>query len=100
MFATCGSAQVGKAFVGLPQGGAGIWFGTPDSFVSLAAYLPAGYVESTATSVAFDGQTYYVGGYATNVATNMHEAFLWVGVPEPAAGLVVLAGMLGMRRRR
>lgn len=102
ILATCGPAQVGWAN---PTGfaiQAGIWFGTPDSFMSLRPYLPPGYGISEATSVAFDGQYYHVGGWAVNTSTGRDEAFLWVGVPAPAGGLPLFAGlfMISVRRRR
>lgn len=102
ILATCDTAQVGYAN---PAGfaiQAGIWFGTPDSFMSLRPYLPAGYGISEATSVAFDGEYYYIGGWATNNTTHYEEAFLWVGVPAPGTVLPVLAAgaLLVARRRR
>jgi hypothetical protein len=100
LYGTCGSAQVGYANLA-GNNGAGIWFGTPDSFISLAAFLPAGYYQSVATCVAEANGTYYVGGYATSSATHNDEAFMWVGVPSPAT-LAPLAGalLLPTRRRR
>ena len=95
--ATCGSAQVGVV-----QGGtAGIWFGTPGSFVDLAQFLPSGYGASVATSVAELNGTFYVGGYAYRAGTLDREAILWIGIPAPASAPVLLAaGVLAWRRRR
>lgn len=101
LLATCGVAQAGYANLS-GTNSAGVWFGTPGSFVNLAASLPPGlYYESNATSVAVSGSTAYVGGYATSVNTSQREAFLWIGpVPAPP-GLALLAGagLLAARRR-
>jgi hypothetical protein len=100
--ATCGSAQAGYAnLVGLGVT-AGFWFGTPESFVPLAPYLPPGYFQSTATSVALVNGEYYVGGYARSIATHQDEAFLWIGVPAPgaAANLFASFALAAARRRR
>ncbi|MEX2218956.1 MAG: hypothetical protein WD749_09370 [Phycisphaerales bacterium] len=97
--ATCGVAQVGYANLG-GVNGAGVWFGTPESFLSLHQFLPHGYFQSVATSVVVEGGTLYVGGYATTPSGD--EAFLWTGpIPAPGAlGLLVGAGLLAARRRR
>ena len=100
LYGTCGSAQVGYANTLSLGITAGIWFGTPESFVPLAPYLPAGYYESIATSVAEVNGTFYVGGYATNATSGSHDAFLWVGVPAPASGLILGAGLVLRRHRR
>lgn len=69
--------------------------------MSLADFLPAHYVGSVATSIAFDGTRYFVGGYALNGVTGFDEAVLWVGVPAPATlGLLVGAELLAMHRRQ
>jgi hypothetical protein len=96
ILATCGSAQVGDA--GFQA--AGIWFGTPDSFISLAQFLPPGYSLSTATSIAELNGVFYVGGFAVNDATQHGEAFLWIGIPAPPAALPLLLGAILARRRR
>jgi hypothetical protein len=98
LYGTCGSAQVGYANLA-GHNGAGVWFGTAESFVSLAAFLPAGYFQSVATCVAEANGVFYVGGYATNSVTHNDEAFMWVGVPGPGASMWVAAGLLAMRRR-
>jgi hypothetical protein len=102
LLGTCGSAQVGWSHDPVHSVSAGIWFGTASSFVSLAPYLPAGYDESFATSVAFGNGLYYVGGYAFNHVTEMPEAFLWVGIPAPGSSALALlaAGLVVARRRR
>lgn len=101
LLATCGSAQVGYASTNLHGVTAGDWFGTPESFVPLAPFLPPGYGQSIAPSVAFDGSQYLVGGYARNLATNRDEAFLWIGVPGPGSAAVLIgAGAWAVRRRR
>jgi hypothetical protein len=101
LLATCGTAQVGYI---APASGvfAGIWFGSAASFLNLAQFLPAGYGDSYATSIATDGANYYVGGYAENLTTLHNDAFLWVGsVPAPGSlGLLAGAGFLASRRRR
>jgi hypothetical protein len=98
---TTPTAQVGAADLFSIGQTAGIWFGTPESFVPLAAYLPPGYSLSTATSVAELNGTYYVGGYALD-SNLLPEAFLWIGVPAPSSGLVLVAcaGALATTRRR
>lgn len=98
--ATCGLAQVGVANIG-GLNGAGIWFGTAASFVSLHQFLPAGYWQSVATSVAHDGVNFYIGGYANSVVTGQSEAFLWTyPVPGPgAAALLAGAACVAGRRR-
>lgn len=97
---TCGVAQVGYANLG-GVNGAGVWFGTAASFLSIHQYLPPGYGQSVATSVAVENGILYVGGYAWNSASQQ-EAFLWTG-PVPAPGSLALlagAGILTARRRR
>jgi hypothetical protein len=96
ILATCGSAQVGDAGFQI----AGIWFGTPDSFISLAQFLPPGYSLSTATSIAELNGVFYVGGFAVNDATQHGEAFLWIGIPAPSAALPLLLGAILAPRRR
>ncbi len=101
LYGTCGNAQVGNA--NLPGLGntAGVWFGTADSFVPLAPFLPPGYFQSTATCIAESNGTFYVGGYATSIATGQDEAFMWVGVPGPGPmTILLLAAPLATRRRR
>jgi hypothetical protein len=100
LLGTVGGAQVSFVYTG--QTHAGIWFGTAGSFLRLSQFLPAGYYDSKATSIATDGQDFYVGGYATNAATGYRDAFLWVGtVPAPSTmGVLMAAGVLASRRRR
>ncbi|MEX2218957.1 MAG: hypothetical protein WD749_09375 [Phycisphaerales bacterium] len=97
--ATCGVAQVGVANLA-GVNGAGVWFGTPESFISLHQFLGPGYFQSVATSVVVDGGTLYVGGYATTPSGD--EAFLWTGpIPAPGTlGVLLGAGLLASRRRR
>ncbi|MEX2218958.1 MAG: hypothetical protein WD749_09380 [Phycisphaerales bacterium] len=96
---TCGVAQVGYANLG-GVNGAGVWFGTAESFLSLHQFLPAGYFSSVATSVAVENGTLYVGGYASTGF--QQEAFLWTGpIPAPGTlGVLLGAGLLACRRRR
>jgi hypothetical protein len=101
IFGMSASAQVGYSIFNSGGGQAGIWFGTPESFLSLSRCLPAGFSSAVATSVAESGGTYYVGGYAYNTE-GLPEAFLWVGAvpaPSPAASLLIF-GALAARRRR
>jgi hypothetical protein len=98
--ATIGGVQAGWAAIASDDV-ACLWFGTRESFLNLAQFLPPGYHGSQATSIATDGTSYYVGGFALNSASS-REAFLWVGpVPAPA-GLTLLmlaGGALAWRRR-
>ena len=100
--ASSGSAQVGAANLGGFYGDAGIWFGTPDSFVNLGSFLPSGmFFQSVATSVTELNGVFYVGGYASLASTGDNQAILWVGVPAPGASAIALLGLLmGARRRR
>src|SRR5262249_8993863 len=91
-FATCGSAQVGRAHFGTTGFGeaAVIWFNSPTDFVDLSTFLPAGqFYNSVATSVTVFNGMYYVGGYASLAAGGGDHAFLWVGVPGPSSGAVL-----------
>jgi len=102
LLATIGGIEVGFVSTGSVTR-AGLWFGTASSFLNLGQFLPPGYYDSRATSIASDGSHYFVGGYATSPITGYSEAFLWVGtVPSPSA-LSLLAGaggVLAIRRRR
>jgi hypothetical protein len=102
MNATCGTAQAGWASGGSIGGvRAGVWFGSPQSFVSLLPFTPAGYGQSVATSVSQQGSVFYVGGFARNLSTNQDEAFVWIGVPAPGTvGAFGAAGVVSMRRAR
>jgi hypothetical protein len=101
--ATLGGVEVGYAATDPSTTlHAGIWFGTAASFLDLSRFLPPGYTDSQATSIATDGTHYYVGGYA-RLPGSYTNAFLWVGtVPAPGAGLLLLAGggLTTIRRRR
>ena len=86
---------LGKANIPGLGNTAGIWFGTADSFVPLAPFLPSVYYQSVATCVAEANGVFYVGGYATTTASPSHdEAFLWVGVPAPASMAAFLLAAL------
>ena len=101
LYGTCGTAQVGYANTNLYGITAGIWFGTAESFTALSPFLPSGYGQSIATSVATDGARFYVGGYARNLMTNRDEAFLWIGVPAPGSAWMLGAlGILAAKRKR
>lgn len=101
--ATIGGVQAGFANT---TGGtithAGLWFGSASSFLDLSQFLPAGYFDSVATSIATDGSSYFVGGYGTSPTTGYRDAFLWVGsVPSPPGlALLATAGLLAVRRHR
>jgi hypothetical protein len=97
--ATCGSAQVGAASTFQYGWSAGIWFGTAQSFVPLAPYLPAGFYSSVAYGVTFHNGLYYVVGEASE--QGLSRAILWVGIPAPgAAAALAAAGLLAFRPRR
>src|SRR5690606_14816431 len=101
LYATNGWIQVGASNVpGYTFQHAGAWFGTAGSFVDLHQFLPLGYLISAATTVhEYNGVT-YVGGTASRTG-GATEAVVWVLVPAPGAGAVLLAaGVLAMRRRR
>ena len=99
LWATCGSAQVGDANIGAGIV-AGIWFGTPESFVNLAAFLPGQWDRTYATSIVQQDGLYYVGGYGYPAAGGGPEAFYWVGVPAPGTGIGLLLGAPVLARRR
>jgi len=102
LLGTCGLAQVGQCTDPLLiDNAASIWFGTPESWVSLGRFLPSGYSNSVASAVTFHSGQFYVSGYAYNNAALGFEAFLWVGVPAPASLITLLAaGLLAAQRRR
>jgi hypothetical protein len=98
LLATCGTAQVGSA-----DGNAGIWFGSAESFLSLAQFLPPGqYINSAATCIIERDGLLYVGGYAQSPTGGVHsEAFVWIGVPAPGPAAILLAmGIFAADRRR
>jgi hypothetical protein len=77
-------ATTGRLHVG--DGGfstlAGPWinFGTVDSWLDLRQFLPPPYTSfASARAVYQDGDRVYVGGWATNPASGLHEAILWIG---------------------
>jgi hypothetical protein len=101
MLATCGSAQVGYVNSSSIGAGikAGIWFGTPESFLNLAQFLPPGAGSSVATCIEFRDGVYTVGGYARY--SNIDQPFVWVGVPSPASAAAwAMAGIFAARRKR
>ncbi len=72
--------QVGfAAFGGLER--AGVWGGSPDTWVDLAAYLspddPS--VNTDARGVSHDGNIVYVVGYSLNGTTGDQQALMWAG---------------------
>lgn len=102
LYATTGTISVGD-FGLVGDAHAGICFNTPGSWTDLHQFLPTGFTQfSHASSVYQDGNTIYVGGWATNDATGKPEAILWVGtVPAPGSAAVLLsAGIFAARRRR
>jgi len=83
---------------------AGLCRGTAESVEYLDAYLPVGYRNGVATSVATDGITTRVGGYADN-NPGYFEAIVWTHVvPEPgtfaALAAALAAGLALLARRR
>jgi uncharacterized protein (TIGR03382 family) len=99
--ATDGVVQVGEwnsIAGGLPR--AGVWFGSAASFMDLSSFLPpAGYFQSVATGVYQANGQVYVSGWAQAGGAGP-EAFLWVGVPGPGTGSLLLLGLLALSRRR
>ena len=96
LLATCGAAQAGVL-----NGRAAVWFGNAASVVDLHALLPPEYYFSIALSVHESQGIFYVGGWAERSGGPASEAFLWVGVPEPASfAALFCAATLVVRRRR
>lgn len=102
LYGTTGTAQVGWSNVpGFSSPQAGVWFGTPESFVRLSAFLPQGFGgESIATCIIEDSGRYIVGGFADG-PNGQHHAFLWTrDVPAPGTVALLLPLALAARRRR
>ncbi|MFN0131784.1 MAG: hypothetical protein ACKVW3_04505 [Phycisphaerales bacterium] len=102
LHATTGTAQVGWSNVpGFSSPQAGVWFGTPESFIRLSAFLPPGFGgESIATSIIEDGGRYIVGGFADG-PNGQHHAFLWTrDIPAPGAIALLVPLAFASRRRR
>jgi len=79
--ATTGRIHVGDGGLGSPGAAHAVLnYGTPNVWLDLHQFLPAGYTSFSAANAVFqDGDTIYVGGYATSDATAQAEAFLWIG---------------------
>jgi hypothetical protein len=100
-FAASGGHQVGSAVVdGISR--ASLWSGTAASWVNLHAFVPAGFVTSSATGISSDGVNMYISGYGYNLLTQSTEALLWTQpIPAPGAAVVLgLGGLVAARRRR
>jgi hypothetical protein len=99
LFGADGGFQVGYA-----SSGAGIWAGTPDSFVNLHSLLTPGvYSLSEARSVWTDGVMVKIVGSAFNSVLARNEAILWtMTVPEPSTAALLVIGcvvaLVGQRR--
>ena len=79
--------QVGS-YVSGATGRAAIWSGSPDAFVDLHQYVPAGFTTSAATAIdaeAPDGVLRVVG-YGYNASTSRIEALMWINVPLDCPG--------------
>src|SRR5207247_6441026 len=75
IYATCGTAQAGRAGLVGTGHSAVVWFGTAQSMVNLAAFLPPGeYVQSEARGVSFYNGQYYVTGTAYRTIDHVAEA--------------------------
>jgi hypothetical protein len=94
-------ATTGQVQVGYRDGYAAAWFNTPESYLNLHPFLPAGFSESTAYSVWQDGNEVVIGGFAYGSGLG-ERAFIWRGtIPAPSAlSLLAAAGVWAARRRR
>lgn len=98
---TSGSAQVGYVNSEAIGTGikAGIWFGTPESFLNLHQFLPPGASYSIATCIEEVNGVYTIGGYARYGIYD--QAVAWVGVPSPSVAVILAgAGIWSFRRGR
>ncbi|MBK9127504.1 MAG: hypothetical protein IPM13_06850 [Phycisphaerales bacterium] len=77
--------QIGSTSDGAGVGLAALWIGTPESWFSIGALLPPGFVTSFAEDIeiATDG-TVTVVGYGFNAQTGRYEALLWRSVSAPS----------------
>jgi hypothetical protein len=92
-FGVYGGQQVGYASMGGLYH-AGLWSGSASSWVDLQVLLPSDFTSSSAQSVWNDGVFTYVAGWGHNSVVGRPEALMWVGpVPEPASGLMMIAGV-------
>lgn len=73
---------------GSAGGAAALWTGAPETYFNLGAFVPPGFLSSTATDfeVGADG-SFTVVGYGYNGATQRNEALVWRSqAPIPCAG--------------
>jgi len=56
---------------------AGLWSGSPLSFVDLHPFLSPDFSDSIAQAIWSDASNIYVVGYGNNQTTVRHEAMLW-----------------------
>jgi len=76
LVAAHGGVQVGNG-----PGGAGIWFGTPASFMTLTDHLPPNITSATARDVDVSDGVITVVGSGFNSATGRSEALVWRSAP-------------------
>ncbi|MCB9850845.1 MAG: hypothetical protein H6817_09090 [Phycisphaerales bacterium] len=70
--------------VGVVDNHAALWIGSPDSYIDLSAFLPAGFSSSSAQDVEVDSNgAITVVGYGYNPSLGKTQAFLWrsAGLP-------------------
>jgi hypothetical protein len=99
LLGTTGNAHVGLVNFDFAYTRAGLWLGdTPESFVDLHEYLPAGYVSSRAEHIWEHNGDLWIAGSARQ--DGLEQAVLWV-VPAPGTGIgMLLAVSLASRRSR
>lgn len=107
-YATNGSQQVGEGnpvINGIAQGyHAMVWSGS-SSYVDLSTFLPAPFAHSTSVAMGIDANGDIFGTAYYRYTSGQGQAFLWVPIPEPLSGGIVLAGLWtlmgrGRMRRR
>ena len=95
LYGVSGGYEVGYAMFGSTIApNAGIWSGTPGSFVNLHSFLSPDFLWSEAQAVWTDGTTIRVAGWGIKGSPNGgSQAILWtLTVPEPAC-LPIIAGI-------
>jgi hypothetical protein len=91
-----GGLQVGYGTIGSgaeAHDHALLWSGTAASAVDLQSFLSSDYSDSHARDIDSDGN---IVGFANYSPTNQIHAILWVVVPEPGTGLLLIVGLLGL----
>lgn len=101
--ATTGDFQAGSAVFESGYRHAVLWSGSASSFLDLHASLEPDFHISYATSIATNGLTILIGGYARNTADLSERPILWtIAVPEPqsmAMALLFLGSSIFWRLR-